>query len=61
MAIERYVKMEEVEELVAAMMKIMIKPALRRLVEDSSNPYDDAALAIAMPMIDTLIDKISEK
>lgn len=58
MAMDKYIKMEEIEKLVEVIVDVVLEPALKRVVADSSNAYDDAALAIAMPMIKAAINKI---
>lgn len=60
MALDRYIKMEEVERAVEGLVKEMLFPALDRVVADSSNPYDDAALNLAKPMLLAAIDKIAD-
>lgn len=61
MAMDRYLKMEEIEAGVLAMYQMMLKPALKRVVEDSSMPWDDAAFQIADPMIEAAIKKIHDE
>jgi hypothetical protein len=56
--IDRYIKMSELEDGLQAIVEKMLKPAMQRVVEDSSTPYDDAGLAIAMPILDAALDKL---
>ncbi len=58
MSISRYIKAEDLENVAESLIKDLVIPALERLVADSSNPYDDAALSIAKPMLLSLADKI---
>jgi hypothetical protein len=62
MGLEKYVDKEQalvVLEKVAETVAIdVLKPALDKVVADSSNPFDDAALNVAWPMILKALDKI---
>jgi hypothetical protein len=65
MSIERYVEkddaMEALENIVESVVKKILFPALEKMVLDSSNIYDDAALSLAKPMILKAIDRIDGK
>ena len=49
---------EALEEVAECVLRVIVMPALDKRVADSANPYDDAALAVAKPMLLSLIDKI---
>ena len=60
MALKDYVSDEGIEKVAMAFVKEILEPALKKLVAESSNPYDDIALAAAMPMIIAAVSKISD-
>lgn len=62
MGIERYLDKEDAMRVAENVAEIVVKqvlfPALDKVVADSSNPFDDAALNLAKPMILKALDKI---
>ena len=58
MSLKDYVSDEALEAVVKSVVMLIVLPALDKLVADTENAYDDAALAIAKPMLLSLVDKI---
>jgi len=58
MSLSNYVSTESLEKVAVVVMDEVILPGLEKLVADSSNPYDDMALAAAKPMLLALVEKI---
>jgi len=43
------------KQLTEAVLNELVKPALEKVVKDSSNPIDDAVLAMAWPIVEKSI------
>ena len=47
--------------LSAGILDELLQPALQKIVDDSSNPFDNAAMAMLFPLLDAELKKLVAK